>query len=71
MSERQTMTTQRCDRPLACELPKSEIPRAEPEATLRPHHQERLARLFRRAEGGADEHYLLEILTRYRGIETP
>ncbi|MEO8119006.1 MAG: hypothetical protein ABI606_06755 [Rhodoferax sp.] len=38
-------------------------------ATLRQHQHERLARLFRRAGEGADDRYLLDTMTRYRGIE--
>jgi len=39
-------------------------------ATLRQHQQERLAHLFRRAGESADDRYLLDMMTRYRGIET-
>lgn len=39
------------------------------EAVLRQHHRERLARLFRRVGEGADDRYLLEIMTQYRGVE--
>lgn len=40
-------------------------------ATLRQHQHERLASLFRRAGEGADDRYLLDMMTRYRGIELP
>lgn len=37
--------------------------------TLRQHQRERLARLFRHAGDGADDRYLLNLMTRYRGLE--
>lgn len=40
-------------------------------AALRPHHRERLTRLFRHVGDTPDERYLLDIMTRYRRIEAP
>ncbi|WP_296447249.1 hypothetical protein [Rhodoferax sp. UBA5149] len=36
---------------------------------LRQYHQERLARLFRHIGNSADDRYLLDIMSRYRGSE--
>lgn len=38
-------------------------------ATLRQHQHERLARLFRHAGESADDRYLLDLVTRYRGLD--
>ncbi|MDO8252777.1 MAG: hypothetical protein Q7T78_24080 [Rhodoferax sp.] len=38
-------------------------------AMLRQHHRERLARLFRHAGESADDRYLLDLMTRHRGLE--
>ncbi|MDO8767110.1 MAG: hypothetical protein Q7K57_00060 [Burkholderiaceae bacterium] len=38
-------------------------------AMLRQHHRERLARLFRHAGESADDRYLLDLVTRYRGLD--
>lgn len=50
---------------LACDLLDTE----EQKAALRQHHQERLSRLFRLVGESADDRYLLDIMTRYRGME--
>lgn len=53
------------------------IPAAAPPActaqlvALRQHQQERLAHLFRRVGGGADDRYLQDLIARYRGVKTP
>jgi hypothetical protein len=39
------------------------------QVALRRHHQERLARLFRRVGDSADDRYLIDVMRRYRGIE--
>ena len=39
------------------------------EGALRQHHKERLTRLFRHIGESADDHYLMDIMTRYRGLE--
>jgi hypothetical protein len=38
------------------------------QVALRLHHRERLTRLFRHIGDSADDHYLLGIVHRYRGI---
>lgn len=43
-------------------------PKAQ-EAALRQHHQQRLARLFRHVGESADDRYLLDLMTRYRGLD--
>jgi hypothetical protein len=40
------------------------------EAAVR-HHQARLNRLFRHSGDGAADRYLLDLMSRYRGIESP
>jgi hypothetical protein len=37
---------------------------------LRQHHLERMARLFRHAGESADDRYLRDLMTRYRGLES-
>ena len=39
------------------------------QVALRLHHRERLTRLFRHGGDSVDDHYLLGIMRRYRGIE--
>jgi uncharacterized protein YfeS len=39
------------------------------EAALRQYHRERLARLFRHIGDNADDRYLLDLMTHYRGLE--
>lgn len=39
------------------------------EAALRQHHTVRLARLFRHIGESAEDRYLMDIMTRYRGLE--
>lgn len=40
------------------------------EAALRQHHRERVARLFRHVSDNVDDRYLLDIVTRYRKVES-
>ncbi len=39
------------------------------QVALRQHHRERLRRLFRLVGDSEDDHYLLGIMRRYRGLE--
>lgn len=64
------------DHPLPLERSQAGAPLAptQPDANtqvvkLRQHHRERLARLFRHAGESADDRYLLDLITRYRGLE--
>ena len=50
-------------------LPTGQPPARVPDAVLQQHQQARLARLFRHAGDNADDRYLRELLTRYRGGE--
>ena len=49
-------------------MPSSSGQTESPAAALRLHQQERLARLFRKMPDTPDDHYLRDLLARYREV---